>query len=312
MFTKEDKEFLEDPAFSMALEKFYNQTYYKEKNGRNATVTQAYAFSNEMLHHMFKHLRKKNPKVLTVGSSGDQLLYSLYYGSKDITLIDVNLYSQYWIEYKMAAIKNLSFEEFNEYFLQDCQESEHNPFDNKILTRIFQDLSEKSKVFWGNLALNGHTPQEIYSGILSRSDSSLDRIYSIFYKDKTAYSKLQKIIAQEDFKINYINEEFSKFHETVDGKFDIILLSNIRRYVGDVAYLINVKNLYKKHLNKGGIMQLHYEYFNPKGRLYPKFKTLFPDLPIKGYGFKNHHYTYLLQKPLNYKEEKENQEMGEI
>lgn len=297
MFTDEDKKYLSDPAYNLALEKFYDISYYKEQNGRNGTLSQAYAFSNEKLHNIFKHLRKKSPRVLTVGSSGDQLLYSLYYGSKDITLIDANLYSQYWIEYKMAAIKNLEFEEFKKYFLVDEFDTEFNPFNNNVFPKIFHDLSDESKVFWGQIFLNGYSPEQIYQNIIKRKDSHTDRVYSIFYKEENSYNKVQEILLRQNYKINFINEEFLKFHSVVQGKFDIILLSNIRRYVNDVSFMTTVNGLYDKHLNNGGIIQLHYDYFNPRGKKNPKFKSLFPKKQIVGFEFKDKHYTYLMYKP---------------
>lgn len=303
MFTEEDKQYLNSPIYSMPLEKFYNGLYYKEKNGRNGTISQAYAFSNERLHNIFKHLRKQNPKVLTVGSSGDQLLYSIYYGSKDVTVIDVNLFSKPWIEYKLSAIKNLSFEEFKKYFLNSDKDQDTNPFCNEVLVKIFQDLSVDSQSFWGTIYTCGYTKEEIYSTLLERKDCGLNRTFSVFYKDKTAYNKLQKILKENDFNITFINEEFSQFHKIIEGKFDIILLSNIRRYVGDVTYIQNVNNLYNKHLNKGGIIQLHYDYCNVLGKQNPKFKALFPNKKISGYGFKDHHYTYLMHKPRQIEEE---------
>ena len=302
MFTEEDKILLSNPDFSLPLEKFYDDFYYREKNGRNGTLTQAYPFSNEKLHDLFKHLKKKNPRVLTVGSSGDQLFYSLYYGSKDVTVIDANLYAKPWIEYKMSAIKNLSFDEFNNHFLI-TKDSNQTPFNNDILTRIFQDLSEESKQFWGTIFLSNYTPEEVYSSILERRDSNKNRTFSIFYKDKSAYKKLQEIIENHDYKLNFITEEFSNFSSAIAGKFDIILLSNIRRYVGDLPFIQTVNNLYKYHLNNNGIIQLHYDYHNVSNKKSPKFDQLFPDKKISGYGFKDYHYTYLMHKPNNRKNE---------
>ena len=158
-------------------------------------------------------------------------------------------------------------------------------------------MSEDSKVFWGQIFLNGYLSEEIYQNIIKRKDSNTNRIHSIFYQEENSYKKLQEILYDKDYKINFINEEFLKFNSAVKGKFDIILLSNIRRYVNDVTFMTTVNGLYDKHLNNGGIIQLHYDYFNPKGKKNPKFKMLFPKKQIVGYGFKDKHYTYLMYKP---------------
>ena len=296
MFTPEDKEFMNNPAYSLPLEKFYNGSYYREKNGKNGSVTQAYSFSNERLHNVFSHIKKNFKKVLTVGSSGDQLFYCIYYGATDIYVFDANLFAQPWIEYKISAIKNLSFEDFVKYFVNmDCK-NHNNPFVSEIYTKIFQDFSIASQAFWGQIFMNGYSTEEIYSSILSRRDASSDRIFSIFYKDKQAYNKLQKILQNGEFSIHFVNEEFSNFSSTIKDKFDLILLSNIKRYVNEVTFIKTVNDLFENNLNNGGTIQLHYEYFNPMGRVPKSFQSLFNDKKILGYGFKDKHFTYLLRK----------------
>ena len=42
MFTEEDKDYLNNPDYSLALEKFFDTSYYKEKNKTNGTLTKAY------------------------------------------------------------------------------------------------------------------------------------------------------------------------------------------------------------------------------------------------------------------------------
>ena len=305
MFTKEDKQFLNNPIYNLPLEKFADGSYYKSKNGRNGTLFQAYPFSNERLPEVFKNLKiRKRSKVLTVGSSGDQLLYSLYYGATKVTVIDANLYAQPWIEYKMAAIKNLSFDDFLYYFLND-QKTNVYPFDNKVLTTVFHDLSDFSKTFWGEIYLNGYSSEEIFKKVVSRPDSELYRVFSTFYKDEKAYLKLQNILNNNDYTINFINEEFANFHLSSKEKYDLILLSNIKRYVKNEAFTETVNGLFKNNLKSGGIIQLHYEYFNPFKKIPQSFKNLFPNKKIYGYGFKNHHFAYFMQKPSRYKSNNE-------
>jgi len=297
MFTTEDKEYLNNSDYSMPLEKFTDNSYYRSNNGKNGTVTQAYPFSNEKLHNVFKHLRNIKSRCLTVGSSGDQLLYCLYYGCKDVTLIDANLYSKYWINYKMAAIKNLSFDVFKEYFLNALDSNEKNPFNYEIYSKIFHDLPDDSKEFWGSIFLEEYTPQEIFANIINRRDINIDRVFSIFYHDVNAYNKLQQIIKNNNYKLEFINENFPNFYSAIEGKFDVILLSNIKKYVGDATFKQNVDALYKYNLNKGGIIQLHYEYRNILGKKSTRLTSLFPQKNILGYKFKDCHFAYLMTKP---------------
>ena len=309
MFTEEDKQFLNNPIYNLPLEKFADGSYYKSKNGRNGTLVQAYPFSNERLPEIFKNLKiRKRSKVLTVGSSGDQLLYSLYYGATDVTVIDANLYAQPWIEYKLAAIKNLSFDDFTYYFFNDKTTNIY-PFDNKVLTTIFYDLSDLSKSFWGEIYLNGYSPEEIFKRVISRQDVEPYRIFSKFYKDEKAYIKLQNILNNNDYNINFINEEFTNFHLLSKEKYDLILLSNIKRYVKNETFAETVNGLFKNNLKRGGIIQLHYEYFYPLKKVQQTFKDLFPNKRIYGCNFKDKHFACFMQKPLKNKSNNETLEI---
>ena len=59
-----------------------------------------------------KYFDFQNKSLLTIGSSGDQILNSFYYGARDITLFDINEYSKYYIYLKIAAIISLNYKEF--------------------------------------------------------------------------------------------------------------------------------------------------------------------------------------------------------
>ena len=54
---------------------------------------------------------------------------------------------------------------------------------------------------------------------------------SEFYKDRETYNKLQNILNNEDYSINYINATFENFPDKLEGKFHTILLSNVYNYI---------------------------------------------------------------------------------
>ena len=119
MFLQEDKELLKEnmpeARLGLALEKFYNPGYFfrndfsqlNDDKKYNATLTTAYPFSNERTGVMFNKLCKYAKSILVLGSSFDQALNGLYNGASDITLIDANLFSKYYSDYKVAAIKSV-------------------------------------------------------------------------------------------------------------------------------------------------------------------------------------------------------------
>ena len=84
--------------------------YLENPNICVSNVTkQAYLFSNENLKEYFSKFNFNGKSVATVGSSGDQALNAVYYGSNRVVVIDGNPLSKSFIELKIAAIKNLDF-----------------------------------------------------------------------------------------------------------------------------------------------------------------------------------------------------------
>ena len=79
-----------------------NLINYFEQNDTNTSkynlplFHMLYLFSNEELNKYFPKIIRKNASVLTVGSSGDQILYSLLYGAKDVTCFDVNPFTKFY------------------------------------------------------------------------------------------------------------------------------------------------------------------------------------------------------------------------
>ena len=292
MFSETDKEYLNNPDFNMALEKYFNNNYYQRFDAwPNQTINKAYSFSNEKMQDIFKHLNVRGKKVLTVGSSGDQAINAFYYGAKDITVIDANLFTKYYTEYKIAAIKNLSFENFRQYFVvMEC------PFAKEVYQKIFQDLDVDCQTFWATIFLNDSNDpfnQNIYDAIADRIDCNTSEIGSSFYNNPVLYKRLQKMLRESSPKISYINAEFSDFPTATQEKYDIILLSNIFKYTED-SFKEVVTKLYQNNLSNGGKIQLHYNYLNYEPNRFP---ILFPDKKTEEIQLRGKDKTYFMTKP---------------
>ena len=129
----------------------------------NEATGSLYRTSNEQLDDMFAKLDFDKKSVFTVGSSGDQLLYSLLYGAKKVTLADANPMARMFAEYKYALIKNLSFEEMQEVFTVKNfrtefdhsfkEENKADLYNWKVYSKISHDLSEEAKMFWDSIMM---------------------------------------------------------------------------------------------------------------------------------------------------------------
>jgi len=292
MFIESDREFLDSPEYNMALEKYFHGGYYQKYNAsNNHTLDNAYLFSNEQMKDIFKHINVKNKSVLTVGSSGDQAINALYYGASDVTIIDANLYTKYMTQYKIAAIKNLSFEEFRQYFV-----TLERPFAKEVYQKLFHDLDPDCQAFWGTIFLNESDDDfnfEIYHNLAERCDCFCDEIASSFYTNPICYKRLQEQLRKSLPEITFLTAEFSDFPTIAKRKYDLILLSNVFRYTED-RFRDVTESLYQNNLNEGGKIQLHYNF---KSSEYDYLPYIFKGKKITTLELPKKDKTYFLTKP---------------
>lgn len=239
------------------FEKDYSQEEYN--NERNVAARVVYPFSNENLDEIFADKDLTGKKVATVGSSGDQVLYAIQHGAKDITVMDANPMAQPYIELKLAAIKNLSYEEFLEYFTY------HNILNSKYYRKISHDLSDYTKGFWDNIIMEvgaednqDNVFQNLFQSIGVGRDFAVNRGALSYFKDKEKYKALKTKL--DGCKIEFIVSQFEDFESALKDKYHLILLSNIYDYINEKDYFNGVKQIKRKHLAKDGIIQIYYQF----------------------------------------------------
>ena len=75
-----------------------------------------YPFTTENIAGYIDYFDLQDKSLLTVGSSGDQIINAAFKGAKDITLLDINPYAKYYYYLKAAGILELNPTDFNEFF----------------------------------------------------------------------------------------------------------------------------------------------------------------------------------------------------
>ncbi len=276
--------------FNLSLESFVMNydTKLNEKDfglSSSSIMRKCFGYSNENLAGVFNHIlskRNKLDRVALVGSSGDQVLNALYYGAKDVTLVDGNPMSESVTELKMAYVKNLPYEEFikiweNNYF--DGEYTKRVPkdrFENLLNTgnyaKVSHSLNDNSKAFWDNIMLNIDDKEtldiiatifkEYTFSVVSQGKIIPHSSGSSFFKNKSEYRRLQNILNKGDYKIDYITAHLEDFPKVLEGKFDLIALSNIYDYVRSEDFNRVVDNLSENSLKEGGVIQLYYMFNN--------------------------------------------------
>ena len=207
----------------------------------------AYYNTNENLF-LYPKMNLENKKVLTVTSSGDHALLSIFKGAKDIDSFDVNIYSKYIAELKIAMMKKYNFEKYwyvSEFFAN--KEDFNYSKKHNILEDIKDYLSEDSYLFW-----------KCFKDLLdARKIKFSNIIYAVGYykKDNICYSYDNYNIIKErlnDAKINYFTTDLSNINNYVACNYDAIFLSNILEYVlsSDAKHNIDRYQILMNNLDK--------------------------------------------------------------
>lgn len=311
MFSKEDRQYLNQQAYSMALEKFFSRElethYYSDQNDKNRieknikmnfAIEKVYPYSNEDLLSTFKHLDLEDKTIACTGSGGDEILMAIAMGAKKIIHVDGNLFAKPFIEYKLTAMQVLSHEEFTKYFL-DSQDY----FNREVFERVFIHLNAESKAFWGTIYSSGISPREIHTRMMQPGKTGYEESTKLL-RNKEYYEFLQDRLKEKDYELRFETAEFSDFPEAIGEKCDVVMLSNIQQYVNDEDYINTVNTLYENHLKPGGKIQLSYTFSKanwdrPAIDLTPRFLNFFEDKQeqISMVELENKDKTFFLEKP---------------
>ena len=239
----------------------------KKTLGDNKTTLKCYVTSNEWLGKYLPDFKFEGARVLTVGSSGDQALNAILYGAKDVVVVDANPMARAFIEYKIALIKNFRGDEVLELLSGD----RNLLFSSFIYKKLSHSLSKDVQQLFDRIILESSddwtliSTNDVTCSTLSRNFfQGRACFYSNFYKTQEDYDNLKKKLLKGDFALSFRQGFVKDFPKIVEGKFDVIMLSNIKMHIKPIreklAFEAPIKKLYENNLNEGGIIQFEYSY----------------------------------------------------
>ena len=227
----------------------------------NGEFSRIYSFATENIAGYIDYFDFNNKSLLTVGSSGDQVLNAFYNGARDITLFDINEYAKYYTYLKIAAIASLSYKEFKAFFFKHGI----TPF-KRNMHMFSKELFNKMK---DNLRLFDYESYLFFDELFSLYDASKirDRLFdddedrnivikgfNNYLKDEESYNRLKSIIRKITFK--YIHGNI--FEDDIPGKYDNIFLSNLCTIVSLDELKRLLEKIDKKNLSREGSILLGY------------------------------------------------------
>lgn len=199
-----------------------------------------YTFTTENISGYLKYFDLENKSLLTVGSSGDQVLNAYLEGCRDITLVDINEFAKFYLYLKISAIMTLDYKGFKDFFFK-CNSNyfnidiNKNMFSKKTFDKFKSTLrliDYESYLFFDEL-FNTFSSSTIRKNLMNDDVlvNSIIKGFNKYLKNEENYNLLQKMLKKElhKLKFNYINEDILKFDS--EKRYDNIFLSNISKYI---------------------------------------------------------------------------------
>lgn len=220
-----------------------------------------YPFTNENIKAYYSYIDFKNKDVLCVTSSGDHALNAILLGAKNISSFDINPLAKYYSELKIAAIKSLSLEEFIMFFYDKRFITYKYFFNKKLYKKFSNNLKGDYKEFW-DYFFDNYTKMQIFKSYLISEDYlNLRALFEVnLYLKENNYYKLRELLKDKD--IVYYDVSLKELN-TINNKFDIVLLSNISAFLdNDVESLKNLRNSIDSVSNKNAEIVVNYFYDN--------------------------------------------------
>ncbi len=196
-----------------------------------------YPFTSENIAGYMKDLNLTGKKVITVTGSTDHILNAILQGATEITTFDINPLTKPYMDLKISALKNLSYEDFIKLLLF---ESNMN-LDYSIISSL--DMSDESKMFWlEQLSKYNNSGIELRNSSLFNTKyfNPNSKLWQNLYLEKNKYNLLKQQI--KDANITYINTSLKDLK--VDEHFDYMFLSNISDYLS-LMYSCDILKKYR-------------------------------------------------------------------
>ncbi len=237
--------------------------------------SEMYTFATENLSGYLYSLDVKNKNVLTVISSGDQLINLALLGAKKVDCFDINRNANYMANLKIAALKVLDYEEFLDFFSsheKDILKQNDNNFigilgsnevlipigenpkylDYDIYMKVRSELDNDTAYFFDKLYEKFNSEGKLLkdSKYLFYTASKSDAIKNnIYLQNASNYYQARNLIENIDY--TFYNLDIFNI-DTLPNKYDIVMLSNIYDYIDKVEQIGDI-NETRRILKKFGI-----------------------------------------------------------
>ena len=184
-----------------------------------------YRTTNEQINK-YQDFLKNRENILSIIASGNQILNTIYEGTKNITGFDISTFPRYYLELQIAALNIFGLKDYINFIYGDIDDEE---FDDMYYT-INPILEKESREFWDGL-LNFFDFSEITASTLFSNEIVSPRNViekNIYLQSEENYQKLKNNIQQVN--LEYITGDIFSLTKKLDTEYDFINLSSIIYY----------------------------------------------------------------------------------
>ena len=218
-----------------------------------------YLFTTENIAGYIDYFDLNDKSLLTVGSSGDQILNAILKGCHNITLLDINPFVKYYYYLKASAILNLNIDEYLSFFKHKDYINK-NAFNVNALNQVQETLKEinyESYLFWNHLS-ELCEPSAIKKQLFFFNECDTKRIIGSnpYLLNKENYELLKEKVSS--IEPTFITKDIFKYN--LNEKYDNIWLSNIAIYLTRYDTIDELLIKYYNLLNENGTILYSYLY----------------------------------------------------
>lgn len=184
-----------------------------------------YRTTNEQINK-YQDFLKNRENILSIIASGNQILNTIYEGTKNITGFDISTFPRYYLELQIAALNIFGLKDYINFIYGDIDDEE---FDDMYYT-INPILEKESREFWDGLLnffdFSEITASTLFSNEIVSPRNAIER--NIYLQSEENYQKLRNNIQQVN--LEYITGDIFSLAKKLDTEYDFINLSSIIYY----------------------------------------------------------------------------------
>lgn len=232
-----------------------------DSEARRGGYHQLYPFTTENIAGYLDLFNLKNKSLLTVGSSGDQIINAALNNCTDITLLDINPYALYYFYLKRASIMTLSRDAFLKFlgYNHNYKTPNYKVFDNdvfKIVKNNLKSIDYDSYYFWEEI-FKDFPNIRIHDYMISSDEynKEIKVACNRYLQSENLYRECTNKLEKVD--INFINSNIFSFSS--NKKYDNIWLSNIATSL-DFEQIKKMTDIMSEYLNENGKLMISYLY----------------------------------------------------